>query len=136
MRKSIIATAFMCMTVILLLVAGGLQGAHAQKATEIYIPIGHSPGLTGYTKIGTITSMDMSARMFTMRDSLDQVYTVHCTDSTSIYLDKSKIKERSRVGTMEDMKEGLLTEVKFYLAPDSTYLEVAEWVKVRVEASN
>lgn len=128
MRKTIIPTTFL----VLFFAGCGLQSADAQKMTEIYIPIGQSPGLAGYTKIGTVASVNIPDNTFILTDSLQHDYSVQLTDSTSIWLDRSRMKEQNRTGTIKDIQEGRLAEVKFYLAPDSTYLEAAEWVKIRI----
>ncbi|MDX1672095.1 MAG: hypothetical protein R3211_07120 [Balneolaceae bacterium] len=124
-------------TVILLILsaASGWNVTHAQRSTEIYIPIGESPGLAGYTKIGTVASVNSQANRFVLTDSLSQEHPVVITDSTRIWLDRSKMKKRNLVGSPEDLEPGRLAEVKFYLAPDSTYLQAAEWIKIQVEPS-
>ncbi|MDR8390816.1 DUF5666 domain-containing protein [Aliifodinibius sp. S!AR15-10] len=117
---------------LILLTAGEVHTAAAQKATEIYIPVGQSPGLAGYTQIGTVTSLDMSEGTLTLTDTLEQVHTARLSDSTSIWLDRSLIKQQNMVVSVNDIEEGQRVEVKYYLAPDSTYLAVAEWIKIQV----
>ena len=109
----------------------------AQKATEIYIPVGESPGLSGaYTKLGTVTSIDESAGTFVIADSLEQSHRVIFTDSTGIWLDKTMMKKKNTYGELSDIKVGRLVEVKYHLAKDSTYMETAEWVKVQITSNS
>lgn len=107
--------------------------SYAQKATEIYIPIGQSPGLSGqYSKIGTITSVSEISPSFVVTDSLDNTHAVIITDTTHIWLDKSKMNQRNTEGSVADIETGKLVEVKYYLASDSTYSEIAEWIKIQL----
>lgn len=109
------------------------QEANAQKATEIYIPVGKSPGLSGhYSKIGTVTMIDEGAGSFVITDTLDNKHPVLVTDSTRIWLDRTLIKAPNVKGAFADIREGLLIEVKYYLAPDSTYSDVADWIKIQI----
>lgn len=127
-------TTLASLAVLIFLSYGG--EAYAQKATEIYIPIGQSPGLSDhYSKIGTVTSIDEAAGTLVVTDSLENTYSVEITDSTRIWLDKSRLKKRNETGTISDIKNGLLVEVKYNLAEDSTYAQTAEWVKVQVTES-
>ena len=55
---------------------GAVPDASAQKATEIYIPIGKSPGLSGeYTKMGTIEEVSAQEQAITMSDAAES-YTI------------------------------------------------------------
>ena len=102
----------------------------AQKETEVFIPIGASPGISGeHSIIGKIDSLEF--------DSLNMKYIVELKgmnmaiqgdSSTVIYIDNSDKKKQSVIGDYSDMKIGQLAEVKFR-KPSS--LGVAEWIKVR-----
>lgn len=123
---------FLCLFIIAF-VLGSSWNAQAQKATEIYIPIGQSPGLSGqYAKIGTVSSIDETAASFVISDSLNNTHPVMITDSTQIWLDCTLIKEPNVKGSLSDIRDGILVEVKFHLASDSTYTNAADWIKVQI----
>ncbi len=112
-------------------VLGG-GAAHGQKATEIYIPIGKSPGLSGrQTVIGTIDTIDRRENVMTVAGSR-RSWAAHVSDDTVIWLDRTKLRLTNKVGTPADCKEGLLVEVKF--VGNDRQKGVCEWVKVRVSA--
>lgn len=105
--------------------------AHGQKATEQYIPIGQSPGVSHphrYSTIGVIASVDPAVRTVTVADPAGP-RTVRLTDKTRIFLDRSKLKLTNLAGTFADLQKGRLVEVK-YLDPERR--EVADWVKVEI----
>jgi hypothetical protein len=103
--------------------------AYGQKQTEIYIPIGQSPGVSHtQTYIGPITGMDSSAGKLTV-DSAGGAHVVTVTDKTRIWLDRSKQKLSNQVGKMSDLQIGRTVEIKY---AKSTEPMVAEWIKVEV----
>ena len=107
----------------------GTSFAHGQKATERYIPIGQSPGLSGkYTSIALIMEVNSRAQAFTIADSAGP-RTVQVTKKTRIWLDRSKLKRSNVVGDFTDLQKGRRVEVKY---EDSRRREVAEWVKVEI----
>ncbi len=104
---------------------------HGQKATEIFIPLGKSPGLSGkYTTIGKIDTVNAQDQTITMTDSSGS-YTIKITERTKIWLDKSKLKSTNQKGTFADLRKGLLAEVKY---EDSTRKDkgTAEWIKIQI----
>jgi hypothetical protein len=108
---------------------GSLALAHAQKSTEIFIPIGQSPGLSGeYTKMGEIEAVSSQDRTVTMTDPSGS-YTVQIAEGTSIWLDKSKLKLTNEDGSFADLQAGRMVEVKY---EDNDPGRAAEWVKVQV----
>lgn len=101
----------------------------AQKATEQYIPIGMSPGVSGkYTSLGVVDTLSMPQRTVTVREA-GMRRTIRITDRTSIWLDRSKLKLPNLRGRLVDLERGRRVEVK-YADPDSR--QVAEWVKVEM----
>jgi hypothetical protein len=107
-----------------------LPAANAQKATEQFIPIGQSPGLSGeQTLIGRIEAADPVARtvIVAMEEKRE---TVVVTESTRIWLDRSPLRLPNVKGSLADLVPGRMTEVKL-AAPDR---QVAEWIKVEVSA--
>jgi len=118
---------------LVMLLVMGMLNAKAQKATEIFIPIGESPGVSGlYSKIGTVSSLSEDEQTFILLDSLQQSHNVIVTDSSSIWLDCTMIKEKNVAGSFSDIKEGILLEVKYFRAADSSYTDIAEWIKIQI----
>ncbi len=107
----------------------GTSFAHGQKATEQYIPIGQSPGVSGkYTSLGSITDVNPLTRTITIADSAGPK-TVQITDTTRIWLDRSKLKKSNTSGRFADLQKGRRVEAK-YGYPDRR--QFAEWVKVEI----
>jgi hypothetical protein len=103
--------------------------AHGQKATEQYIPIGQSPGVSGkYTSIGALTDVNVRARTITIADAAGPK-TVTITDTTRIWLDRSKLKWSNTTGTFAQLVKGRRVEVKYQRPGDG---KIAEWVKVEI----
>ena len=99
--------------------------AHAHPATERYIPIGDSPGISKVKSyIGPIQSLRHTADGFTMSVG-DEEKTVLVTEVTKIYLDTGRGRTNT-TGTEADCEVGRQVEV--YLHEDGT----AYWVKIKV----
>ena len=108
---------------------GAISHAHGQKETELYIPIGQSPGLSQkYTSIGEIAEVDPRAKTVTIADPAGR-RTVKITEKTRIWLDRSKLKRTNLPGSFDDLQKGRRVEVKY---EDPQRRDVAEWVKVEV----
>lgn len=113
-------------------VAGILLAAQspgfAQKTTELYIPIGQSPGLSGkHTLVGKIVQVDARTNTLSMADAAG-TYAVSTGPGTRIYLDKSKAGLPNSQGALTDCKAGDPIEVKFV---DNARSKPAEWIKVQ-----
>jgi hypothetical protein len=106
-----------------------LAGAgHAQKATERFIPLGRSPGVSGtLTSIGTIVTVDRESRRIHLEGPAGRV-SVALRDSTSIWIDRHELRLPAATGSFADCYEGRMAEVK-YADPDTR--RVAEWIKLR-----
>lgn len=112
--------------------------AHAQKATELFIPIGQSPGVSGaHSWIGEIVGTDAEQRTLTLRvDGSEKA--VRLTDATRVYLDRSKLKQPNRTGGFADLVPGREVEVKYEGTRGGPGVESppplpgAEWVKVAI----
>lgn len=101
---------------------------HAEKATELYIPIGQSPGLSGkYTVMGKIDGVNPEDQTLRMSGASGS-YTVKLTQRTSIYLDRSKAQLSNVYGTLADCNAGDMVEVKF---EDNSRSKPVEWIKVQ-----
>lgn len=104
--------------------------ASAHRATEVYIPIGESPGVSGkYSTIGLVDEMEIDTGSLRMTGEGEQrSYTVRCDEHTHVYLDRSKLRKRSTEGTLEDVREGVRVEVKY---ADEEHTRAA-WIKVEI----
>lgn len=122
-----ITTAILCTVVCCLMAPAAAQ---AQKSTEMFIPIGKSPGLSGTkTVVGSIVSVDAEKQEIVLSEEAGN-RTVYCTKDTSIWLDRSQQKLPNRVGTITDCHEASYVEVKF--VDNDKDLGHVEWIKVEV----
>jgi hypothetical protein len=102
----------------------------AQKATEQYIPVGRSPGLSGEsTLVGRIVAVDADYRSLRISGPRGE-REVAVADSTTIWLDRTPLGRTNTRGTLDDCREQRVVEVK--LADDG---QVAEWIKVQMTAA-
>lgn len=102
-----------------------MGAAQAHEATELYIPVGQSPGISGtLTDVGEVEAVDPQARTLTVGSR-----TVEVTDETKIYVDRSLLKRRSTTGTFADLGAGLKVEI-LYVEPGRR--QSARWVKVQL----
>ncbi len=103
--------------------------AHGQKATEQYIPIGQSPGVSQkYSSIGEVAGVNAATQTVTIADPAGP-RTVRITEKTRIWLDRTKLKQTNVPGRFADLQQGRRVEVKF---TDPERRDVAEWVKVDI----
>ncbi|MGH7273549.1 MAG: hypothetical protein ACREIQ_03705 [Nitrospiria bacterium] len=103
--------------------------AYGQKATEMYIPLGQSPGLSGkYTLIGVIEKFNVQEQTISVVGP-SGTRTVKITNRTKIWLDRSKLKLTNLKGSSTDLKIGRRVEVMY---EDYDRKEFAEWVKVQI----
>jgi hypothetical protein len=105
--------------------------ARGQEATERYIPLGRSPGLSGeLTSIGEIAEADPRARTLTLTlVDARGTHTVKITERTRIYLDRTKLKQSNLTGSFDDLRKGRRAEVKY---ADPAQKQAADWVKVEI----
>ena len=112
------------------LLLGGTPTAYGQKATEMFIPVGQSPGLSNKISIiGTIETIDVGAQTIVVAGSSGS-WSATITDRTKIWLDKSKLRLSNQKGTVTDLRKGLLVEVKYEETGVSK--GPADWVKVQI----
>jgi hypothetical protein len=101
--------------------------AAAQKSTEMFIPIGQSPGLAGKTSIGTIESVNVETQELVVIDGGVR-RTIHCNELTRVWVDRSAEKRPNETGSLASCRAAQRVEVKFVdNAKDSG---LAEWIKV------
>ena len=101
----------------------------AEKATELYIPVGKSPGLSGkYSATGRIQQVNYQNNTLTM-SSGSGTYTVKVSERTMIYLDRSKMRQSNLYGSFADCKKGMMLEVRFEKDERG---RPAEWIKLEM----
>lgn len=118
MRSSLI----MCIVLIALLMSSPYVSA--QQATEQFIPMGQSPGLTSV--IGKIGLVDRVAQVITVETATNG-QPVEVTEQTRIWLDRSAFGESNVAGSFDDLMAGQPIEVKYQ---DDERRESAEWIKM------
>ena len=101
----------------------------AQKATEMFIPLGQSAGLSGkHTMVARVQAVNPGERSLTcVQDGTVQI--VRLGARTPVWVDRSKIQQQNSAGTLADVTPGALVEVKFQKNNRAT--GEAEWVKVQ-----
>jgi len=105
--------------------------AHSQRTTEMYIPIGQSPGLSGKnTLVGFIRKVDAKSLLIVIGDAKGDQQ-VKVTKGTKIWLDRSQLKLTNQEGTLADCKENILAEVKPTGGEKKDQM-IAEWIKVQI----
>jgi cold shock CspA family protein len=103
--------------------------AATQEATEVFIPIGKSPGVSKQESfIGTVEAVDEKDRSLRVAAPTGAV-TVAVTDKTRIFRDKSALKQRNEAGAFADLQEGRTVEVKLERGEGQ---RKAQWIKVRI----
>lgn len=110
---------------------GGVPYSHGQKATEMFIPLGQSPGLSHkVTIIGTIETISARKRTIAIAGA-SGTWSVKITDRTQIWLDRSRLRLPNQKGMFADFRKGQLVEVK-YKGTERKSKGPAEWIKVQV----
>lgn len=120
-----------CAAPIVVALTFGLGSAlAAQEATERYIPLGQSPGVSGVTSsYGPIAAVDEQAGTITVQHE-GETRTIGVTPDTRIWLDRSRLRQVNTVGSFSDVTVGRTVEVKY---EDPETAEVADWIKVLIE---
>ena len=104
---------------------------YAQKETELFIPIGHSPGVSGKLSVmGKCESVIPRDSVVSLMQEPGGMKNCRINYCTAIYLDRSKLKLTNIKGTITDIKPGSLIEVKYI---DNKPAGLVEWIKVQVE---
>ena len=112
-----------------IIILGSAPNLYAEKAAELYIPLAQSPGLSGsHNLIGRIDAVDYQNRSLTVIGTAGR-FTVYTTEHTSIFLDKSKLRQTNRYGNFADIKPSIIVEVRF--EADKRH-RPAEWIKLQI----
>ena len=100
--------------------------AAAQQSTEIYIPIGETPGLGADSYIGAILSVDYDTKRLEI-DTPDGRRNVTVDENTDYYLDRTAYGKQNTTGSIQDCRVG--RRIEAYVDEDGT----AHWVKVQTD---
>jgi hypothetical protein len=119
---------------VIVLAAGlaSLPHAHGQQATERFIPLGQSPGLSdGQTLIGPIEAMDPHGRTVTLATEQGSTTAV-VTERTRIWLDRTPLGLSNLRGNLADIVPGRRMEVRLATPSPRGAEREADWVKVEL----
>lgn len=101
--------------------------ATAQQATEVYIPIGDSPGVSkDKSWIGEITTVDYGDMRVEVNTSRG-MRQIKVDGKTRFYLDRTRYRKKSETGTMQDCRVG--RRIEAYVGDDGK----AYWIKVEAD---
>ena len=106
--------------------------SHAQKSTEVYIPVGKSPGISGkYSTIGRVEAINLtdSTITITIAGELGS-HSIKCAKDTKIWVDKTTIKQFNKGGNLIDIKIGSIIETKYKGNKSDASVE---WIKIQIE---
>lgn len=120
-------------TAAILLLLLTASSSTAQKATEPFIPLGRSPGLSAtQTYTGAIVAVDAAERTVSFGSAQDR-HSIRVTRETRIWIDRTKYGLTNMTGSFEDLKPGRRAEVKYV---DEGRREAADWIKVVPEGAD
>lgn len=106
------------------LLAPGLVTGH--PATERFIPIGQSPGLSGSgTYIGRIKAVDESTHTLTVESPEGERQTIVVTPRSDMWLDRASRGRPSADASFEDCRRGRRIEARLYEGSRE-----ADWIKI------
>ena len=105
--------------------------AQAHMATERYIPIGQSPGVSHVlTEVGKIEAVDAARQSITVATP-SGILVIGIQAQSKIWLDRTRLMQSNLVGGFADLKSGSTVEVKFV---DRNRKKFADWVKIEAPA--
>jgi hypothetical protein len=94
----------------------GFANVQAQHATEQFIPVGQSPGVSGvHSYVGECEGVDEQGQTVTMREAQGQSRTVTVGPANWIWLDRSAAKQSNQVGSFPGLLRGHRMEI--FVAP-------------------
>jgi hypothetical protein len=114
------------------LLCGAALIATAQKATERFIPLGQSPGLSGRsTMMGTVSTFANGMLEFSVAANTAP-QRVRVTPATRIWLDRSSASQPTLAGNPAELRAGRRVEVKL---ADAATPATADWIKIEAAAA-
>jgi hypothetical protein len=119
----------LCRAPLLALALAAAPNVFAQRATEMFVPIGQSAGLSGkHTLQATVQAVNAAERSLTLVHDGATV-TVKLGATAPVWIDRSKQQQSSSAGSLADARPGMVAEVKF--VKNSRAGGEAEWVKLQ-----
>ncbi|MBI5721468.1 MAG: hypothetical protein HZC37_27675 [Burkholderiales bacterium] len=108
--------------------AAAAPAALAQRATERFIPLGQSPGVSGKTAMmGTVVRY--ANGMLTLSSpGYPAPQQVRVSAATEIWLDRSALRQSNVTGTPADLVAGRRIEIRFV---DPATRQAAAWIKIQ-----
>ena len=105
------------------------SGAQAQQATERFVPIGQSPGVSGkYAMMGTVVGY-ADGMLTVASPAYPQPQRVRMMPSTRVWLDRSAAGQAALSGGAADLVAGRRIEIGYANAASR---DAASWVKVQM----
>lgn len=101
----------------------------AQQATERFIPLGQSPGISGKTAMmGTVVGY--GGGMLTLSSpAYPAPQQVRVTAATQVWLDRNPLRQSNVAGKPSDLVAGRRIEIRFV---DAATRQAAAWIKVEM----
>lgn len=97
---------------------------HSQKATEIYIPIGASPGVSASKSfLGTISRVDYESNRIEIETNGGK-RSILVDKETLYYLDRSHYGRKNAMGSIRDCELGRRVEVYVTEGSDALWLKI------------
>ena len=119
---------------LLLLMSVLTLSSQAQRATEKFIPINQSPGLSGeVTVLGKVEQLQLQEQVITVIEAGGESRNITCTEKTRVWLDRSADRKPAQDGALRHCQVGRRVEIKFQ---DNDPAKPAEWVKVQMTGSD
>jgi len=113
-------------TAVLLCAALVSSVAMGQQTTEQFIPIGKSPGISDkYSYIGAVVAVDQDSHTLDVQSNRG-TKTIHITEDTRLWLDRSKTRRTNPEASYADCKVGVTVEVMYVHGDENT----ADWIKI------
>lgn len=115
----------------LLIILTTVTVALAQKSTEMFIPIGQSPGLSGaHTLYGEVESINVQEGSCVIKTPDGKEETIITDGDPDVWLDYSSQKQKNTYGSLSDIKLGMTVECKFI---DNQKRDSLDWIKVAMK---
>ena len=102
----------------------------AQKSTELHIPIGKSPGVSGkYSTLGTVENINLQDSTITIATESTSK-TIELKGRPDVMLDYSDLKQPNKMGSLHAIPRGALIEVKYQQNEPG---QPIDWIKCKME---